>query len=70
MTSIANADFWSWKNAASTSDHSTIFGSVGLLTAFFFKINGYKNVYVFDNNKNKRKIANYLGLKFIDIRNI
>jgi hypothetical protein len=45
-------------------------GSVGLLTAFFFKINGYKNVYVFDNNKNKRKIANYLGLNFIDIRKI
>ena len=27
-------------------------GSVGLLTAFFFKINGYKNIYVSDNNVN------------------
>ncbi len=45
-------------------------GSVGLLTAFFFRINGYKNVYVFDNNKNKRKISNYFGLNFIDIKKI
>ncbi len=45
-------------------------GSVGLLTAYFFKINKYKNIYVYDNNQNKRKIAKYLGLDFIDIKKI
>ena len=45
-------------------------GSVGLLTAYFFKINKYKNIYVYDNNQNKRKIAKYLGLNFIDIKKI
>ena len=45
-------------------------GSVGLLTAYFFKINKFKNIYVYDNNQNKRKIAKYLGLDFIDINKI
>jgi len=62
--------FWDAQSKSNNEILIVGLGSVGLLTAFFFKINGYKNVYVFDNNKNKRKIANYLGLNFIDIRNI
>ena len=62
--------FWDAQSESNNKILIVGLGSVGLLTAFFFKINGYKNVYVFDNNKNKRKIANYLGLNFIDIRKI
>ena len=62
--------FWDAQSKSNNKILIVGLGSVGLLTAFFFKINGYKNVYVFDNNKNKRKIANYLGLNFIDIRKI
>ena len=62
--------FWDTQSKSNNKILIVGLGSVGLLTAFFFKINGYKNVYVFDNNKNKRKIANYLGLNFIDIRKI
>ena len=62
--------FWDAQSKSNNKILIVGLGSVGLLTAFFFKINGYKNVYVFDNNKNKKKIANYLGLNFIDIRKI
>ena len=62
--------FWDAQSKSNNEILIVGLGSVGLLTAFFFKINGYKNVCVFDNNKNKRKIANYLGLNFIDIRKI
>ena len=45
-------------------------GSVGLLTAHYFKLRGYKKLYVTDINSNKRKISNKLNLNFINFRKV
>ncbi len=45
-------------------------GSVGLLTAYYFKLKGYKNLYVTDINTNKRKISKKLNLNFINFSKI
>ena len=37
-------------------------GSVGFLTAYFFKLRGFKNIKVTDINLNKRKYNNKLNL--------
>ena len=45
-------------------------GSVGLLTAFYFKLRGYENLYVTDINTNKRKISNKLNLNFVNFSKV
>ena len=45
-------------------------GSVGLLTAYYFKLRGYKNLYVTDINTNKRKISNKLNLNFVNFSKV
>ena len=45
-------------------------GSVGLLTAYFFSLKGYKNLYVTDLNQNKKKIAKKLSLNFVDFTKV
>ena len=45
-------------------------GSVGLLTAYFFKLKGYKNLYVSDVNLSKKSIAKRLNLNFIHYNKI
>ena len=44
-------------------------GSVGFLTAYFFKLRGFKNIKVTDINLNKKKIAKILGLQFVNFNN-
>ena len=45
-------------------------GSVGLLTAFYFKLRKFNHVYVYDSNIKKKNISKYLNLKFIDFYKI
>ena len=45
-------------------------GSVGLLTAYFFKLKGYKNLYVSDVNLSKKSIAKKFNLNFIHYNKI
>ena len=53
-----------WDSQAIKKDKILIvgLGSVGLLTAYYFTLNGYKNLYVTDLNKNKKRIAKKLKL--------
>ena len=59
-----------WDSQSNKNDKILIFGlgSVGLLTAYFFKLQNYKKVYVYDTNYYKKKYAKLLGLKFINIK--
>ena len=56
-----------WDSQAKKNDRILIvgLGSVGLLTAYFFKLQGYKNLYVSDINLSKKSIAKKLNLNFI-----
>ena len=59
-----------WDSCANKNDKILIFGlgSVGLLNAYFFKLQNYKNVFVYDTNINKKKYAKLLGLNYINIK--
>ena len=45
-------------------------GSVGILTAYYYKLLKFKNVFITDINIKKKKFANILGLKFINFKKI
>ena len=57
-----------WDTQANKKDKILIvgLGSVGLLTAYYFRLKGYKNLYVTDLNLKKKKIAKKLKLNFIN----
>ena len=57
-----------WDSQSKKKDNILIvgLGSVGLLTAYYFKLKGYKKLFVTDNNSNKKIIAKKLNLDFID----
>ena len=57
-----------WDSQTNKKDKILIIGlgSVGLLTAYYFSLKGYKNLYVTDLNINKKKIAKKLNLNFIN----
>ena len=59
-----------WDCSANKNDKILIFGlgTVGLLTAFFFKLKNYKKIYVYDSNINKKKYCNLLRLNFINLK--
>ena len=61
-----------WDTQAKKNDRILVvgLGSVGLLTAFFFKLQGYKNLYVSDTNFIKKRIAKKLDLNFINFNKI
>ncbi|MDC0161625.1 hypothetical protein OAI94_00260, partial [bacterium] len=61
-----------WDSQAKKNDRILIvgLGSVGLLTAYFFKLNGYNNLYVSDVNLSKKSIAKKLNLNFIHYNKI
>jgi len=61
-----------WDSQAKKNDKILIvgLGSVGLLTAYFFKLKGYKNLYVSDVNLSKKSIAKKLNLNFINYNKI
>jgi len=59
-----------WDSYSNKNDKILIFGlgSIGLLTAYFFKLQNYKNVFVYDTNNNKKKYAKSLGLNYINLK--
>ena len=59
-----------WDSDSNRNDKILIFGlgSVGLLTSYFFKLQKYKKIFVYDSNLNKKKYSNLLGLKFINLK--
>ena len=61
-----------WDSQANKKDKILIvgLGSVGLLTAYYFTLNGYKNLYVTDLNKNKKRIAKKLKFNFIEFTKV
>ena len=61
-----------WDSQAKKNDRILIvgLGSVGLLTAYFFKLQGYNNLYVSDVNLSKKSIARKLNLNFIHYNKI
>ena len=61
-----------WDSQVKKNDRILIvgLGSVGLLTAYFFKLKGYKNLYVSDVNLSKKSIAKKLNLNFINYNKI
>ena len=60
-----------WDSQSQKKDNILVvgLGSVGLLTAYFFKLRGFKNIKVTDINLNKKKIAKILGLQFVNFNN-
>jgi len=61
-----------WDTQANKKDKILIvgLGSVGLLTAYYFRLKGYKNLYVTDLNSQKKKIAKKLNLNFIEFKKV
>ena len=61
-----------WDTQASNKDKIVIvgMGSVGILTAYYFKLQNYKNVFICDSNLKKKKFATLLGLNFKDFKSI
>ena len=61
-----------WDTQASNKDKIVIvgMGSVGILTAYYFKLQNYKNVFICDSNLKKKKFATLLGLNFKDFKTI
>ena len=61
-----------WDSQANKKDKILIvgLGSVGLLTAYYFTLNGYKNLYVTDLNKNKKRIAKKLKFNFVEFTKV
>ena len=60
-----------WDSQSQKKDNILVvgLGSVGFLTAYFFKLRGFKNIKVTDINLNKKKIAKILGLQFVNFNN-
>ena len=61
-----------WDTKASKKDKIVIvgMGSVGILTAYYFKLQNYKNVFICDSNIKKKKFATLLGLNFQNFKSI
>lgn len=61
-----------WDSQAKKEDKIIIvgMGSIGILTAYYFQLQKYKNVYVSDNNKQKIKYIKLLNLKFINFEKV
>ena len=61
-----------WDTQASNKDKIVIvgMGSVGILTAYYFKLQNYKNVFICDSNLKKKKFATLLGLNFKAFKSI
>lgn len=61
-----------WDTQANKKDKILIvgLGSVGLLTAYYFRLKGYKNLYVTDLNSQKKKIAKKLRLNFVEFKKV
>ena len=61
-----------WDAQAHKDDKIVILGmgSVGILTAYYYKLQKFKNVYINDNNIKKKKFSKILGLKFINFKKI
>ena len=61
-----------WDSQTKKSDKILIIGlgSVGFLTAYLFKLKGYKNLFVTDINTSRKKIAKKLNLNFINFSKI
>jgi threonine dehydrogenase-like Zn-dependent dehydrogenase len=61
-----------WDSQAEKKDTIVIIGmgTIGLLTAHYFKLKKYKNVFVSDINKNKVKYSKLLAFNFVDFKNI
>ena len=61
-----------WDSQANKKDKILIIGlgSVGLLTAYYFKLKGYNNLYVTDINPVKKKIAKKLNLNIVNFNKI
>ena len=57
-----------WDSQCKKKDKILIIGlgSVGLLIAYYFKLKGYKNLFVTDINSYKKQIAKKLNLEFIN----
>ena len=60
-----------WDSQSQKNDNILVvgLGSVGFLTAYFFKLRGFKNIKVTDINLSKKKIAKILGLQFVNFNN-
>ena len=61
-----------WDAQAHKDDKIVILGmgSVGILTAYYYKLQKFNNVYINDNNIKKKKFSKILGLKFINFKKI
>jgi len=61
-----------WDAQAHKDDKIVIIGmgSVGILTAYYYKLQKFKNVYITDNNIKKKKFSKILGLKFTNFKKI
>ena len=58
--------FWDTQAKLNNKILITGMGSVGILTAYYYKLLKFKNVFITDINIKKKKFANILGLKFIN----
>ena len=56
-----------WDSQSKKKDNILIvgLGSVGLLTAYYFKLKGYKNLFVTDINSNKKNHGNNFVQNFL-----
>ena len=61
-----------WDSMPNKKDKIIIIGlgSVGILTAYYFQLRKFNQVYVYDSNLKKKSIAKYLKFKFIDFNKI
>ena len=61
-----------WDSMPNKKDKIIIIGlgSVGILTAYYFQLRKFNQVYVYDSNLKKKIIAKYLKFKFIDFNKI
>ena len=61
-----------WDSITNKKDKIIIIGlgSVGILTAYYFQLRKFNQVYVYDSNLKKKSIAKYLKFKFIDFNKI
>ena len=61
-----------WDSMPNKKDKIIIIGlgSVGILTAYYFQLRKFNQVYVYDSNLKKKSIAKYFKFKFIDFNKI
>jgi len=61
-----------WDSHSKKNDRILIIGlgSVGLLTAYYYRLKGFKNLFVTDININKKKIAKQLKLNFVNFSKV